>query len=64
MHAVSDVATNPANQWVPQNGRLGAEFTRLGDPVRFVVQGRYDTLKIRVIVEPGGEGIITGFPVP
>jgi hypothetical protein len=64
LHAVSDVATDAANQWVQQSGRLGAEFTRGGDPVRYVVEGIYDALKIRVIVEPGGEGIITGFPVP
>jgi len=64
MHAVSDVATNPDNAWVQQTGRLGAEFTRAGDPVRFAVDGVYDGLKMRGIVEPGGEGIITGFPVP
>jgi RHS repeat-associated protein len=64
MNAVSDVATDPANEWIQQTGRAGAEFTRAGDPVRFVVNGVYDGLKIRVILEPGGEGIITGFPVP
>ena len=64
MNAVSEVATDPANLWVQQTGRLGAEFTRTGDPVRFAVEGTYDSLKLRVIVEPRGEGIITGFPVP
>jgi RHS repeat-associated protein len=64
MNGVSEVATDPANGWVQQTGRLGAEFTRAGDPVRFSVEGVYDGLKMRVIVEPGGEGIITGFPVP
>jgi len=57
MNAVSDVATDPANEWIQQTGRAGAEFTRAGDPVRFVVNGVYDGLKIRVILEPGGEGI-------
>jgi hypothetical protein len=64
MNGVSEVGTDPANQWVQQTGRLGAEFTQAGDPVRFAVEGVYDSLKMRVIVEPGGEGIITGFPVP
>lgn len=64
MNGVSDVSTDPANTWVQQTGRLGAEFTRAGDPVRFAVDGVYDGLKMHVIVEPGGEGIITGYPVP
>ncbi len=45
MNGVSEVATDPANQWVQQTGRLGAEFTRAGDPVRFAVEGVYDSLK-------------------
>lgn len=45
MNGVSDVATDPANQWVQQTGRLGAEFTREGDPVRFAVEGVYDKPK-------------------
>lgn len=64
MNGVSEVATDPANQWVQQTGRLGAEFTRAGDAVRFAVEGVYDSLKLRLIVEPGGEDIITGFLVP
>ncbi len=64
MNGVSEVATDPANEWIQQTGQAGAEFTRAGDPVRFAANGIYDGLKMRVIVEPGGEGIITGFPVP
>jgi hypothetical protein len=60
----SDVAADPANEWIQQTGRACAEFTRGGDPVRFAVNGIYNGLKMRVIVEPGGEGIITEFPVP
>ena len=62
MHAVSDVATDPASIWVQQSGRPGALFTRAGDPVRWAVTGSHDGAKIIVIVEPHGEGIITGFP--
>jgi hypothetical protein len=64
MKGVSDIATDPANTWVQQTGCLGTGFTRAGDPVRFAAEDVYDSLKMRVIIEPGGEGIITGFPVP
>ena len=37
--------------------------TRNGRPVRFIVEGRNHGLDVRVIVEPGGEGIVTGFPI-
>lgn len=62
MHNVSDVATDPSLEWVQQTGKLGAQFTKNGDPVRFFVDGIRGGVPIRVIVEPGGEGIITGFP--
>jgi hypothetical protein len=64
MHNVSDVATDPGLQWVQQTGKLGAEFTKNGAPVRYLVDGVRDGVPMRVIVEPGGEGIITGFPLP
>jgi hypothetical protein len=62
MQNVSDVATDPSLEWVQQTGKLGAEFTKNGDPVRFFVDGIRGGVPMRVIVEPGGEGIITGFP--
>ena len=64
MNEISDVASDPSLTWVQQTGRVGAEFTRSGRPVRFTVDGVRDGVKIRVVVEPGGEGIITGFPIP
>ena len=64
MHNVSDIATDPTPQWQQLTGRAGAEFTRAGDPVRYAVEGIRDGVKIRVILEPGGEGIITAYPVP
>ncbi|WP_238998446.1 EndoU domain-containing protein, partial [Nocardioides limicola] len=64
MHSVSDIATDPSLTWVQQTGRAGAEFTRGGAPVRYTVEGVRDGVKIRVVLEPGGEGIITGFPIP
>ena len=64
MHNVSDIATDPSLRWVQQTGKVGAEFTKNGPPVRYYVDGVRDGVTIRVIVEPGGEGIITGFPFP
>lgn len=64
MHSVSDIATDPSLNWVQQTGRAGAAFTRGGAPVRYTVEGVRDGVKIRVVLEPGGEGIITGFPIP
>lgn len=64
MHSISDIATDPSLTWVQQTGRAGAAFTRGGAPVRYTVEGVRDGVKIRVVLEPGGEGIITGFPIP
>ncbi|MCP4308389.1 MAG: EndoU domain-containing protein [bacterium] len=63
LHHVSDIATDPSLSWIQQTGKPGAAFTRAGDPVRFYVDGVRDGVTIRVIVEPGGEGIITAFPI-
>jgi hypothetical protein len=64
MHSVSDIATDPSLTWAQQTGRAGAAFTRGGAPVRYTVEGVRDGVQIRVVLEPGGEGIITGFPIP
>lgn len=64
MNEISDIATDPSLTWVQQTGRAGADYTRLGDPVRYRVDGIRDGVKIRVVVEPSGEGIITGYPLP
>jgi RHS repeat-associated protein len=64
MHSISDITTDPSLTWVQQTGRAGAAFTRGGAPVRYTVEGVRDGVKIRVVLEPGGEGIITGFPIP
>ncbi len=64
MHEIADLATDPSVKWVQHTGRAGAKLTRGGAPVRYRVEGVRDGVKIRVIVEPGGEGLITGFPIP
>jgi len=64
LHHVSDIVTDPNLPWIQQTGKAGAEFTKNGDPVRFFIDGVRDGVNVRVIVEPGGEGIITAFPIP
>jgi hypothetical protein len=62
MHEVSDVATDPKLQWIQQTGPKGSMYTNAGDPSRFYVVGERGGVPIRVIIEPAGEGIITGHP--
>ncbi len=59
MNGVSEVVTS--NPWIQQTGRAGAMFTRSGQPVRFVTEGYYNGLKIRVINTHSE--IITAFPI-
>ena len=76
--AVENVANSPNSTWQQSTGPGGGRnapvtiggpdvnaplTTRNGRPVRFVVEGRNHGLDVRVIVEPGGEGIVTGFPI-
>jgi hypothetical protein len=63
MNAISDIATDPNLEWEQITGKDGAEFTKNGAPVRFSVAGIRDGIPIKVILEPGGEGIISGYPV-
>ncbi|HVX56709.1 MAG TPA: RHS repeat-associated core domain-containing protein, partial [Candidatus Saccharimonadales bacterium] len=63
MHQISDIATDPGLKWVQQTGQAGSMFTRAGDPARFFVIGNRGGIPIKVILEPAGRGIITGFPV-
>jgi filamentous hemagglutinin len=62
MHNISDIATDPDLTWKQSSGPLGAEFTKKGNPVRFTVEGVRERVNNKVVVEPGGEGIITGHP--
>ncbi len=64
MHTISDVATDPEIPWVQQTGPAGSMFTNAGLPARFAATGFRGGIWIRAIIEPMGEGIITGFPLP
>lgn len=67
MSTISDIATDPALSWKPQTGN-GGLYTKSGKPARFIVTDAggnlpvIDGVPIRVVIEPAGEGIITGFP--
>jgi hypothetical protein len=63
MHNISDIATDPKIEWMQITGKNGAEFTRNGLPVRYQAIGNRDGIPIKTIIEPGGEGIITGYPL-
>jgi len=52
MHYVSDIATDPSLEWVPQPNWPG----------RFRIWDTREGVRIRVVVEQPGEGIITAFP--
>lgn len=54
----------PSLTWVQQTGKTGATLTKRGMPVRYAVTGSRYGQSIRIVVEPGGEGIITAHPVP
>ena len=73
--AIEEVANDPQSTWKQSTGpgyqtapiTQGAPdanaplTTNSGNPVRFVVRGRNHGLNIEVIIEPNGEGIITGY---
>ena len=64
MHNISDVATDPKIQWQQITGKIGEPLTRSGFPVRYHSIGIREGITIKTIIEPGGQGIITGYPIP
>lgn len=67
MHTISDIATNPTLSWKAQTG-TGGLYTKSGKAARFVVTDAnghlpvVDGVPVKVVIEPAGEGIITGYP--
>ncbi|MGO6695088.1 EndoU domain-containing protein [Rhizobium johnstonii] len=67
MSTISDIATNPTLSWKAQTGS-GGLYTKSGKPARFVVTEAnghlpvVDGVPVKVVIEPAGEGIITGYP--
>ncbi len=54
MHYISDIATDPKLDWKPGRVVKGNQ--------RYEVIGVREGIKIKIIIEPKGEGIITAFP--
>jgi hypothetical protein len=63
MEAISDIATDPSTIW-QGGGPGGSLYTKANNPARFTGFGVRDGVRIKVVTEPAGEGIITGFPQP
>jgi RHS repeat-associated protein len=55
MHEISDVATDPAVPWVKQKGKIKK-------PPRYSAEGDREGVRVKVVLEPEGEGIVTGHP--
>lgn len=64
MHNISDIATDPKNQWQQITGKTGTQLTRSGQLALYQAIGIREGVTIRTIIEPCGEGIITGYPIP
>lgn len=61
LRAIEDVATDPALTWAQQTGVTGADFA--GEPVTYVVYGGRDGVRIKVVAQPGGGGVVTAHPM-
>jgi hypothetical protein len=72
IHEISDIATDPTVKATQLTGpgagtvhpSLPAKTitTKAGNPVRYKLQATRGGIDIEVIVEPGGKGIVTGYP--
>jgi RHS repeat-associated protein len=61
MYAIGEVATNPNNKWIQQGGKPGAMYYNSGQPMRYVVIGTYEGVKIKVVTTI--DDIITAYPI-
>ncbi len=59
---ISEVLKDPNSIWFQQNGTPGAKYTKKGKPIIWQIDGTRNGVRIRVIVEPDGRGLITAFP--
>ena len=64
MHEVCDIVTDPNVNFARANGLKTSLFYNSGKPARFVGYGVRDGVRIKVVYEPAGEGIITAYPEP
>ena len=62
LNNIKKVLEDPDSTWTQQTGSPGAEFTKRGQPVKWKVEGTVDGVDIRVITQPGGQGVVTSIP--
>ena len=63
LDAIEDVVSGPDTKWEQSSGKQGERYTTKGRPVRWVGIGVVDGIEIKVVLEPDGQGIVTGFPL-
>jgi hypothetical protein len=73
LEVVSNITSDPTTVWTQRTGPgTGTQVTgyptnppttNAGAPVRYVAEVQWGGMRIRVVVEPGGEGIVSAFPV-
>ncbi len=63
MHYISDIATDPSINWEQIGRRSISSFKKFDRFIRYQSIGIRDGQKLKVILEPFGEGIITGYPI-
>ncbi len=63
MHYISDIATDGSIRWSQSSGIAGSLTTKKGTSARFIAIGTREGITIKTIIEPAGQGIITGFPI-
>ncbi|RRC95018.1 EndoU domain-containing protein, partial [Schaalia canis] len=61
MHEISEIANDPTLNWVQQGGKPGATHYKSMKPMRYAVDVERHGLHFRVVTEPLGEGVITGY---
>ncbi len=61
--AVAQIVRDPNLQWRQQTGSGDSLFTRSGEAAKYVVESTVNGVKIRVIIQPAGEGVVTAFPI-
>jgi hypothetical protein len=63
MNSIYDIISDDKIEPVWTRGRMGSLFTKKGTPSRYYLEGIRENIKIRVVIESAGEGIITAFPI-
>jgi len=59
---IHDVLIDTNSTWKQVQGISGARYYSNGNPMRWEVEGNRYSVRIRIVVEPDGEGIITAYP--